>query len=207
MTKVKICGVTNLRDARACVYHGADFIGFVFYKKSRRYISAARAKKIIEKLPADIRRVGVFVNEAPEEVIRTARLCRLGYLQFHGDEAPDYLNSFNDFKMIKAFRVRDKLDLKALSSYKVDYFLFDTFSKNSFGGTGRKFDWKLLEALKNIKTPFFVSGGLTVQNVAEMAGFVKPFCVDVSSGVEKAPGKKDHRLVKEFIKVVKSNDK
>jgi len=203
MTKVKICGITNLIDARACVHFGADLIGFVFYKKSRRYISAVRAKKIIEKLPVGIKKTGVFVNQAPEEVKRIARLCRLDHLQFHGDETPDYLNKFNGFEIIKAFRIRDKFDLKTLSSYKVDYFLFDTFSKNAFGGTGRKFDWKLLKALKNIKTPFFVSGGLTVQNVAEMVRLAKPFCVDVSSGVERSAGKKDHRLVEEFIQKAK----
>jgi len=203
MTKVKICGITNLRDARACVSHGADLIGFVFYKKSRRCISAGRAKKIIEKLPKKIVKVGVFVNEAPEIVERIAKLCQLDCLQFHGDETPEYLNGFKGFKVIKAFRVRDKIGSKVLRSYKADYFLFDAFSKEAFGGTGRKFDWKLLSGLKKIKTPFFVSGGLTAENVGALIKAAEPFCVDVSSRVESAPGKKDHKLVKEFIRKAK----
>ena len=203
ITKVKICGITNLEDAKWCVEAGADFLGFVFYKKSKRYLRPLSAKKIIERLPKAVLKVGVFVNQAPVEVKKIAEICSLDLLQFHGDESPDYLKSFKACKTIKAFRLKERFSVTELKRYRQTLFLFDTFKKEAFGGTGEVFDWRLLLPLKKIKTPFIVSGGLTPGNVVPLIEKIQPFAVDVSSGVEVSPGKKDHRLVKSFIGAVR----
>ncbi len=207
MNRVKICGITNYRDAAFSIKSGADFLGFVFYKKSKRYISPASAKHIIKKLPKRIFKVGVFVNEEQDRVRSIAKSCGLDILQFHGDEKPSYLASFKDWPVIKAIRIKDKIDLAALQAHKPDYFLFDAYKRGIFGGTGESFDWSALKKLNQINTPFFVSGGLSPDNVRQLLMMVRPFCVDVSSGVEKEPGKKDHSLVKKFIHIVKSRRK
>ncbi|HAJ56981.1 MAG TPA: phosphoribosylanthranilate isomerase [Candidatus Omnitrophica bacterium] len=199
MTKIKICGITNYRDAAFSVFSGADLLGFIFYKNSLRCILPAKAKAIVQKLPKNVLKVGVFVNEAPEKVKKIADACGLDLLQFHGDESPEYLSSFKDYRTMKAFRVKGKLSLKVLMPYKADFFLFDTYQKDTFGGTGKAFDWGMLKPLKKIKTPFFVSGGLTPDNVCGLIKKIRPFGVDVSSGVEKSPGKKDLKSVKAFI--------
>ena len=203
ITKVKICGITNLEDAKGAVEAGADFLGFVFYKKSKRYLRPLPAKKIIEKLPKTVLKVGVFVNQTPVEVKKIAEICSLDLLQFHGDESPEYLRSFKAYKTIKAFRVKERFSVAELKRYRPTLFLFDSFKKEAFGGTGEAFDWDLLKPLKKMKTPFLVSGGLTPKNVGELISHIQPFAVDVSSGVEKAPGKKDKKLIKNFINAVK----
>ena len=203
ITKVKICGITNLEDAKGAVEAGADFLGFVFYKKSKRYLRPLPAKKIIEKLPKTVLKVGVFVNQTPVEVKKIAEICSLDLLQFHGDESPDYLKSFKACKTIKAFRLKERFSVTELKRYRQTLFLFDTFKKEAFGGTGEVFDWRLLLPLKKIKTPFIVSGGLTPGTVVPLIEKIQPFAVDVSSGVEVSPGKKDHRLVKSFIGAVR----
>ena len=203
ITKVKICGITNLKDAKCCVEAGADFLGFVFYKKSKRYLRPLSVKKIIEKLPKTVLKVGVFVNQTPVEVKKIAEICSLDLLQFHGDESPEYLRSFKAYKTIKAFRVKERFSVAELKRYRPTLFLFDSFKKEAFGGTGEVFDWRLLLPLKKIKTPFIVSGGLTPGNVVPLIEKIQPFAVDVSSGVEVSPGKKDHRLVKSFIGAVR----
>ena len=204
MTMVKICGITNKRDAAFSYSCGADFLGFVFYNKSRRYVTPAKAKEIIRDLPRGVQKVGVFVNESAQSVRKIAKICGLDILQFHGDETPAYLSQFKGYKIIKAIRVREKLALDALRAFRPDYFLFDTFHKDAFGGSGKTFDWKLLKSFKKAKIPFFVSGGLTPKNVSALIIKIRPFAVDVSSGVESKPGKKDHAKIKGFIKTVKS---
>lgn len=203
MTNIKICGITNLSDAVFCSSKGADLLGFVFYKKSPRYIAPSKAAKITKQLPKKILKVGVFVNEAPAVVRRIARACGLDILQFHGDETPQYLAGFRGYRVMKAFRVKDQIEPKLLKEYNADFYLFDAFKKDVFGGTGKVFDWKLLSGLKKVKTPVFISGGLTPKNVGSLLAKTRPFCVDVSSGVEKKPGKKDLVLVKQFIDAVK----
>ena len=203
MTKIKICGISNLSDARFCVRCGADFLGFVFYKKSPRFVSPQKARKIIKKIKQKVIKVGVFVNEKPQTVKKIARLCGLDFLQLHGDESEAYVRKLRGFGIIKAFRIKERLDTKLLESYPEALFLFDSFKKNIFGGTGQVFDWALLEALSKTKKPFIVSGGLTPDNVRGLLERIRPFAVDVSSGVEKAPGKKDLKLVKKFIERVK----
>lgn len=205
MTRIKICGITNLSDAVFCSSKGADFLGFVFYKKSPRYIAPAKAKQIIRQLPAGILKVGVFVNEAPAVVRKIARACGLDILQFHGDETPQYLAGFKEYRVMKAFRVKNRIEPKLLKGYKADFYLFDAFKKDVFGGTGKSFDWKFLSGLKKVNTPVFISGGLTPKNVVSLSEKMRPFCVDVSSGVESSPGKKDHKKIEKFIKVVKGD--
>jgi phosphoribosylanthranilate isomerase len=203
MIKVKICGITNYPDAAFSVSNGADLLGFIFYKRSLRYITPLKARAIIKRLPKGILKVGVFVNEKEDRVKKIADICGLDLLQFHGDEGPGYLASFKGYRIVKVLRIKGRVSPETLKPYKADYFLFDTYQKDAFGGTGQAFDWDILKPLKKTKTPFFVSGGLTPENVSGLIKKIRPYGVDVSSGVEKAPGKKDLKLVKAFINAVK----
>ncbi|OIO35027.1 MAG: hypothetical protein AUJ74_07905 [Candidatus Omnitrophica bacterium CG1_02_44_16] len=200
--RVKICGITNLEDALCAARCGAYFLGFIFYKKSKRHVLPAKAVSIIKALPKKIFTVGVFVNERPETVKKIAKECGLDILQFHGDESPAYLNGFRGYKTIKALRVKDEASLEHLKKYPCDIFLFDTFKNDKFGGTGEVFDWRFLKNVKALKKPFIVSGGLSPENAGLLIREFHPFGVDVSSGVEKAPGKKGCQLIKKFIDVV-----
>jgi phosphoribosylanthranilate isomerase len=203
MVKVKICGITNTEDALASVDAGCDALGFVFYKKSPRYILPAQAKKIINALPKGVVKIGVFVNSKEEEIRRTAKLCDLNMIQLHGKESPGFCNRLKDFKVIKAFRINDNVNLGKIPRYNTYAYLFDTFVKSKIGGTGRIFDWRLVRNLKNIKQPIFLSGGLTEKNVLKAIAYLKPAWVDVSSSVEIEPGKKDQYKVRKFIKAAK----
>ncbi len=207
MTKVKICGITNQKDAAYCVTSGADFLGFVFYERSPRFITPEAARDIIEDLPPGILKVGVFVNQDAGLVKEIAKTCSLDYLQFHGDESRGYLTAFKPYRVIKALRIKDDSFLSEIDSIDAQLLLFDTFKKEAFGGTGETFDWGLLGLLRKLKRPFIVSGGLTPDNVAELIAKVNPFAVDVSSGVEKSPGRKDHGLVERFITEAKNKEK
>lgn len=199
--KVKICGITNFRDAQCSLSAGADFLGFVFYDKSPRAVGCSKARGIIRQLPGSIKTVGVFVNESAENVRRIAKECRLDFLQFHGDESPDYCRQFKGFKVIKAFRIGKSFPAKKIGKYKSCLLLFDTFQKQAYGGTGKTFDWQLLKRVRARK--FFVSGGLNPENIGKVLKKIRPYGVDVSSGVERRPGKKDVKLVRQFIKAVK----
>ncbi len=187
-----------------CVKYGADFLGFIFYKKSKRYCSPAKAKDIIKALKgAGVRKVGVFVNEIPENVEKIALSCGLDYLQFHGDETPGYVRGFKKYRAIKAIRVLNHICFDELKLYSPSLILFDTFKKSRYGGTGEVFDWSVLKEVKKLKKHFIVSGGLTPENVGELVQSVKPYAVDVAGGVEEKPGFKDRALVKSFIERVK----
>lgn len=203
MVKVKICGITNLEDALCAVNSGCDAVGFLFYKKSPRYISSEQAKDIIDNLPGSVIKIGVFVNERKETIKRIARICGLSMLQFHGDESPEFCAGFKGYKIIKAFRIKDKLDLRRVLEYKPFAYLFDTFVPDKIGGTGKKFDWKLMQHIGMIKQPIFLSGGLTEKNVKKAIEIISPEWVDVSSCLEVKPGKKDHKKVKKFIQAAK----
>ena len=202
MVKVKICGITNLGDALNSVKAGCNALGFVFYRKSPRYITPEKASRIIKHIPAHILKIGVFVNAEEKTIKRIARLCNLDMLQFHGNESPKFCQKFKGYKIIKAFRVKDKIELKNLLNYKTFAYLFDTFVKSKMGGTGRKFDWKRVRGLKSLRKPIFLSGGLNAKNVAEAVKQVHPDWVDVSSSVEIKPGKKDYKKVKKLIEAV-----
>lgn len=206
--KIKICGVTNLDDALNIQASGADAIGFVFYRNSPRYISPREAKNIISRLNRRIKKIGVFVNSKPRRVKKIADSLKLDMLQFHGNETAGFCDKFRGYRRIKAFRlaaqgpslaVKHQNILKNLDTYNVDYYLFDTFSKGSYGGTGRRFRGDTLKKIKPGR-PFFLSGGLNYDNVVSAIKAVNPDWVDVSSAVERAPGLKDILKVKEFIR-------
>lgn len=203
MVKTKICGITNLEDARNSCDAGCDALGFVFYKKSPRYIAPEKARRIIKRLPQQIIKIGVFVNAKEESIRRIAKLCGLNMLQFHGSESPEFCAKFKGYKIIKAFRIKGRLNLKNVLKYKVLAYLFDTFVKSKAGGTGKSFDWKLIRHVGRIKRPIFLSGGLNAANVRGAIKAVHPNWVDVSSSVEMRPGKKDRVKVKKIIQAVK----
>ena len=204
MVKVKICGITNLEDALSSFFSGAAALGFVFYKKSPRYIRPDKAANISGILPKQIKRVGVFVDEKISTVKKIAKLCGLDMLQFHGKESPEYCNKFKAYKVIKAFRINKQKDLEGLSKYKTFAHLFDSFSKSKPGGTGNKFNWKILAQTVRMKPIVFLSGGLTAGNIKQAVKLLKPDWVDVSSSLELKPGKKNHKKIKKFIQIVKS---
>jgi phosphoribosylanthranilate isomerase len=201
-TVVKICGITNIADALAATNAGADALGLMFYEKSPRNIALKNAAEIARQLPPYVIKVGVFVNTPETEVMRAVSECGLNILQFHGDETPDYCQLF-PVMTIKAFRIRDAASLKALSDYKTDAWLLDAYSPDKPGGTGEKFNWDLAMEAQKLGRPIFLAGGLTPENVAEAVGRVRPYAVDVSSGVEASPGKKDHEKVRAFIAAAK----
>jgi phosphoribosylanthranilate isomerase len=199
--KVKICGVTSVADALVAAEAGADLIGLMFYERSPRHISLAQATEISRALPPYISRVGVFVNPDADTVMRAISECGLSLLQFHGEETPAFCTQFGMMSM-KAFRVRNADSLLALPEYETDAYLLDAYSPDAHGGTGARFNWELAVAAKQHGRPIFLAGGLTPENVAQAVKQVVPFGVDVSSGVESAPGKKDPAKVRAFIQAV-----
>lgn len=201
--KVKICGITNTSDALAAVESGADALGFMFYTPSPRNVSLRAAADTIRQLPPFVVKVGVFVNADAELVVRAVGECGLNLLQFHGDEPPEYCLQFGMMSM-KAFRIRDAESLKILPSYRTDAWLLDAYVSDQLGGTGDTFNWDLAVEARRLGRPIFLAGGLTPENVGDAIRRVQPYAVDVSSGVEAAPGKKDHAKVKAFIKAVKT---
>lgn len=203
MVKVKICGITNLADAKAAQDAGCDALGFVFYKKSPRYIAPEEAREIIAGLGGGVIKIGVFFNAKEAAIRRIAKLCRLNMLQFHGDESPEFCLRFKDYKVIKGFRIKNSFDLQRALRYKTFAYLFDTFVSREPGGTGKRFNWKLLTNLDNISKPVFLSGGLNARNVQGAVKMVRPEWVDASSSLETRPGKKDHNKTRKFIRSVK----
>ena len=202
-TKVKICGITNVGDALAAAEAGADMIGLMFYEGSPRHITIATAAEISRALSPFVLKVGVFVN--PEEALVTRAIagCNLSLLQFHGDETSEFCTQFGLMSM-KAVRVRDAESLKQLENFQTEAFLLDAYSKSGLGGTGEKFNWDLAVEAQRFGKPIFLAGGLTPENVADAVKQVRPFAVDVSSGVESAPGKKDAAKVRAFIAAVRA---
>jgi phosphoribosylanthranilate isomerase len=201
--KVKICGITNVEDALAAAEAGADVIGLMFYDKSPRVVSIEQAQAIHQQLPPYILRVGVFVDPEPGLVGTAMAHCGLSVLQFHGDEPNDFCRQFGLMSM-KAFRIKDESSLLQLSNYTTDALLLDSYVAGKQGGTGEKFNWDLAIDAKKFGKPIFLSGGLTAENVASAVQKVVPFAVDVSSGVESAPGKKDHQKIRDFIAAVRA---
>ena len=204
MVRVKICGITSREDAQKAANLGAWALGFIFHKKSPRFIAPARAKKIIQDLPPFVTPVGVFVNHPGGAIRDIISHCGLRVVQLHGDEDPHYCHRLRRYnvKIIKAFRVDDQFDFKKVLDYHVDAYLFDTHSDEAYGGTGKTFNWHLLHEFKSTNKPFIVSGGLNPQNVIEVVNTLKPYAVDASSGLEEEPGKKSHSKLKEFIEIV-----
>ncbi|MEI7816182.1 MAG: phosphoribosylanthranilate isomerase [Desulfuromonadales bacterium] len=202
MIKIKICGITNLEDALMAVEAGADALGFVFFAGSPRYISPEQAAAIIQSLPPFVQTVGLFVNEELSTVNAVADQCGLDIVQLHGEESPDYCTAVKR-RIIKAFRVKDASSLNAMANYRVAAFLLDAWSPSAHGGTGKTFNWEIAARAVGVQH-IILAGGLTPENVAEAIVAVKPYAVDVSSGVESGPRQKDAGLVNRFIRATRS---
>ncbi|HIA83994.1 MAG: phosphoribosylanthranilate isomerase [Candidatus Neomarinimicrobiota bacterium] len=197
MIPTKICGITNLDDANVAVENGASAIGFIFYEKSPRTISINNAKSISKHLPKTIARVGVFVNHEKDFIRLAISEVPLDMIQLHGDETPDFCNQF-DVAILKALRIKNEASLSVMDQYDVAVFLLDTFSNDQYGGTGETFDWSVLN--RKFKTPIILSGGLNSENILDAIDAVNPSAVDVNSGVESSPGKKDFNKLKSLFK-------
>ena len=203
MTVVKICGITNLKDALAAVDAGADALGFNFYKPSPRYLTPKDARNLIEQLPESLLTVGVFVNEESEEVRKIAKEAGLRALQLHGDETPEYCRGLADFYVIKTFAVSDTFDIQALEQYKVEAVMLDTKHNNLRGGTGRVFDWSVAKQVRPVIPKLFLAGGLSPENVENAVKIVRPFAVDACSALEDRPGKKNEERMRVFVNTVR----
>jgi phosphoribosylanthranilate isomerase len=197
MIPTKICGITNLDDANVAVENGASAIGFIFYEKSPRTISINNAKSISKHLPKTIARVGVFVNHEKDFIHEAISKVPLDMIQLHSDETPDFCNQF-DVPILKALRIKNEASLSVMDQYDVAVFLLDTFSNDQYGGTGETFDWSVLN--RKFKTPIILSGGLNPENILDAIDAVNPSAVDVNSGVESFPGKKDYNKLKSLFK-------
>jgi phosphoribosylanthranilate isomerase len=201
MTKIKICGITNLNDAIIAVDYGADAIGFVFAESVRK-VNREKVKAIVRKLPPFVTFVGLFVNETARNIENTCSYCGLNAVQLHGKEPPGFLDKLKHYKVIKAFRIKNERDIDPINKYKSDAVLLDGYAENKMGGSGTSFDWKLVKKLKTSR-PVIIAGGLTHLNVSRAIKIARPYGVDVSSGVEIRPGKKDRQLIKKFIDAVR----
>ena len=203
--KVKICGMTQLKDALFAVEQGVDAVGFIFYKKSPRAVTMKTVREIITKLPPLVDTVGVFVNESAERLNKIADYCGLDLVQLHGEESPAFCRKIHR-RVIKAFRVKDLQSIKQLEKFPVSGFLLDTFSDDLHGGTGKTFNWNLALPAKKMG-PVILAGGLTPRNILQAVRQVRPYGVDVCSGVEKSPGIKDLEKVRAFLKNIRSGSK
>ena len=200
--KVKICGITNLDDAFVAADAGADALGFMFFAASTRNVAAKQVRDIIRGLPPFIARVGVFVNPTEKEVRDAIAQSGIDTLQFHGEESPEFCRQFG-IPVLKAFRIADSSSLKALPPYSNETWLLDSFVAGQQGGTGARFNWDhAIEAVR-LGGRVILAGGLTPENVAEAVRKVRPYGLDVSSGVESSPGKKDATKVRAFIAAAK----
>lgn len=210
MTRVKICGLTNPKDALVAAEAGADFLGFVFYPPSPRYVTPEQVREIVTQIRpqspgSDLRLVGVFVDQKPEIVARILDFCGLDYAQLHGAEPPERVTTLMDWgvKVIKAFRVSDGASLAEMGCYQPTAYLLDACVPGQPGGTGHTFDWALAVRARQYG-PVILAGGLTPDNVARAVHQVRPWAVDVASGVEARPGRKDHDKLRQFIAAAKS---
>ncbi|MBD3275935.1 MAG: phosphoribosylanthranilate isomerase [Candidatus Marinimicrobia bacterium] len=202
MIPVKICGITRLEDAEKAASLGAAAIGFIFYRKSPRYIQPEEAAAISQSVSSKVKKVGVFVNAAQKEVNRIAEIAGLDFVQLHGEESPEYIKSIEP-PVIKAFRVKQNFDSAQLEKYHVHAMLFDAFTKGEYGGTGQSFDWQNVIIERN-DTPVILAGGLTPENVCEAIEQFQPEALDVSSGVETEPGVKDHTRLQALFNAIQN---
>lgn len=206
MTKVKICGITNLEDAAMSVRFGADEIGFNFFEKSARYIDPLKVREIFKSLVDPIVSVGVFVNESVDYVTTVSRKAGIDLIQLHGDETPEFarvIRKLTALPVIKAFRVSDRLQLDSMSRYQVEAFLLDSYSHEEYGGTGEKFDWNIAKQTLKHFPKIYLAGGLNPDNIGEAVKMVRPYAVDACSGLESSKGIKDLEKVEEFIRSVR----
>jgi phosphoribosylanthranilate isomerase len=199
--EIKICGITNMEDAAFVAECGADAIGFIFYAKSPRYVAPETAKEIIKDLPENITTVGVFVNHDAMEVKELVAFCDLNMVQLHGAESPVYCGQFHRSQVIKAFAPRTEDELKQLRKYPVKAILVDAHDPQRYGGTGQSANWELAAQVKE-QHPLILAGGLSMANIQEGIEHVAPHAVDINSGVELSPGKKDHQKIEAIIDLV-----
>ena len=201
--KVKICGITNYEDATIAVDLGATALGFIF-ADSPRQITPQKARDIIHAIPPFVKTVGVFVNEGPTEIKEVVHYCGLDLVQLHGDESPGLCRELMPYT-IKALRIKDASSIQSSLAYqgKVRALLLDTYAKDKAGGTGSTFDWRLAIKIKELGIPIILAGGLGPSNIDGAIRTVKPYAVDVNSGVEECPGKKSHMLMKDLMKKVR----
>jgi phosphoribosylanthranilate isomerase len=205
MVFVKVCGITNLEDARAAVEAGADALGFNFYRRSARYIEPSAARLIVEQVPRAILSVGVFVNEGgPEDVERIADEARMQAVQLHGDETPAYCRALKGLHVIKALRVDQKFAPESAAEFESDAILLDAFDAHARGGTGRVLDWELARRVRELVPQLYLAGGLSPDNVAHAIAAVGPYAVDACSLLEDTPGHKNHQRLRAFIKAAKA---
>jgi phosphoribosylanthranilate isomerase len=210
MTKIKICGITNVEDARAAVAAGADMLGVNFYRPSPRYLTPDAARDLINDLrsvgsPVEI--VGVFVNETIDFVIDVAMATGIDALQLHGDESPSFceeLNTRDGFRVIKALRAREGFAPHEAQDYPVHAVMLDAFHRTLRGGTGERVDFNLARETRKVVPRLFLSGGLSPENVREAIAAVEPYAVDACSLLESSPGKKDAARMSAFVAVVRN---
>ena len=205
MTPVKICGITNKEDALCAAKCGAAALGFIFYPPSPRYIRPADVKKIVRFLPQQLVKIGVFVNEKAAEIKRAIEYCGLDMIQLHGDESPEFCREFPSAQVIKAVELKNEADFVYAKSYHVGAILVDSRHAGLYGGTGRKANWELACRVKN-KKPLILSGGINEKNIAEAMKTVVPVALDINSGVESEPGKKDHAKLARIFDIIRHVD-
>jgi phosphoribosylanthranilate isomerase len=202
MTLVKICGITNLEDARASAEAGADMLGFNFYQPSKRYVTPQAAREIISQLPVGLVTMGVFVNEmTPERVAEIASAAGVSGLQLHGDESPEYCCSLKGHYVIKTLAVSSAFEPTEVLSYDVDAIMLDAKDDALRGGTGRLVDWTIARRVSELGVKLFLAGGLSPDNISAAILQVHPYAVDACSALEDAPGKKNHERIREFVKL------
>jgi phosphoribosylanthranilate isomerase len=203
MIRIKICGITRLEDAKAAASLGVDALGFIFYPKSPRYIKPEAAAAIIKELPPFISRVGVFVDEEVDKVMKIAAESGIDTVQLHGTESPRYCEKIS-LPVVKAFSIEPNTDLNLLAKYRVNGFLLDTWSAGSRGGTGKTFDWSIASAACTKFHHVILAGGLNPSNLVEALSTVAPYGVDINSGVEIKPGVKNPHKMREAVKVIRA---
>jgi len=204
MTLIKICGITNLTDALHAVHAGADALGFNFYHPSPRYIEPSKAREIIDKLPQNVLKVGVFVNE--EAVLSIANEAGVNALQLHGDETPEYCSKLKNWFVVKTLSVDEKFEAQKCLEYEVDAIMLDAKHPNLRGGTGQVIDWSIARSIQQLGVKVILAGGLSPENVQEAIKLVKPYGVDACSALESDAGKKDQQKVSTFIQTIRAMD-
>ncbi len=204
MIRIKICGITKSSDAFEAVRLGAWALGFNFYRKSPRYINPLEAKKIIVRLPPFVTPVGLFVNTPAEIIRRRAAFCGINTVQLHGDEPASQCRSLKPLKVIKAFRLRKGFDFASLERYDVSAFLFDTLNTGGlYGGSGEVFDWNILKRAGSVGRPVILAGGIHSGNLRQAYELLRPYAVDVCSGIETRPGKKDPKRMNTLFRIAR----
>jgi len=199
--QVKICGITNIDDARFCIESGAHALGFIFYPKSPRYIEPGKAAEIISRLPPFTATVGVVVDKTAEDIIKLSQISGISMVQYHGSEEPDLITKIH-LPAIKALQIGPEFDFRILENFQNCRILLDTFHKEQYGGTGETFDWNLIP--KNIRNRIVLAGGIDSSNLATVMNQIQPAAVDLSSSIEETPGVKDKEKVRRFFQTLHS---